>query len=728
MRKFLSVIIVSLVALATFGQKQLTLDDFVRNYTFRQNSVYGIVSMNDGVHYTTLENNSIVKYSYETGMPVETILDISKAPDNYSKIRIASYSMSENETKILLATNVEYIYRRSFTADYYIYDIAKDSYSKLSDNGKQQLATFSPNGDKVAFVRENNLFIKDLNANKETQITFDGKFNYIINGAPDWVYEEEFGFNKGFQWSTDGNKLAFMRFDESNVRMFNMTMYQGQKPSYDNNKLYPENHTFKYPKAGEDNSLVTIKVYDINTGKITDMNVGPETDQYIPRIFWTKKANTLAILRVNRLQNKMEILYADADSGNSEVVYTEENKYYIDESNYDNIKFIDDKQFLLTSERDGYMHIYLYNIYTHEYKQITKGEWDVRSFDGFDPSTKTVFYTASDVTPIQTNLYSVRLDGKKLTKLNSRDGTNSAVYSTGYKYFINYFSNSTTPNYVTLCNRSGKLIRILEDNKEYIEQISEYNYTTKEFFTFTTPNGDVLNGYMLKPVNFNENKKYPVVMTQYSGPNSQSVVDSWSFNWHNYLSQEGFLTVCIDPRGTAARGEEFRKCTYLQIGKYETEDQISAAKYLQTLPYVDGDNISIIGWSYGGFMVSLCMTKTDVFKAGVAVAPVTNWRYYDNIYTERYMRTPQENPNGYDDNSPISHAEELSGRLLLIHGTADDNVHFQNSIEFSERLVQANKQFDFMCYNNRNHGIYGGNTSRHLYTKVVDFLKFNLMK
>ena len=425
---------------------------------------------------------------------------------------------------------------------------------------------------------------------------------------------------------------------------------------------------------------------------------------------------------------KKQTLLQYSESTDSEVVYTEENKYYIDESNYDNIKFIDDKQFLLTSERDGYMHIYLYNIYTHEYKQITKGEWDVRSFDGFDPSTKTVFYTASDVTPIQTNLYSVRLDGKKLTKLNSRDGTNSAVYSTGCKYFINYFSNSTTPNYVTLCNRSGKLIRVLEDNKEYIEQISEYNYTTKEFFTFTTPNGDVLNGYMLKPVNFNENKKYPVVMTQYSGPNSQSVVDSWSFNWHNYLSQEGFLTVCIDPRGTAARGEEFRKCTYLQIGKYETEDQISAAKYLQTLPYVDGDNISIIGWSYGGFMVSLCMTKTDVFKAGVAVAPVTNWRYYDNIYTERYMRTPQENPNGYDDNSPISHAEELSGRLLLIHGTADDNVHFQNSIEFSERLVQANKQFDFMCYNNRNHGIYGGNTSRHLYTKVVDFLKFNLMK
>lgn len=710
------------------AQKTLSLDDFYKYYTFRQKSVYGIVSAKDGKHYTTLDDNCIVKYSYKSGLPVDTLYNMYNVDEKYKDVYIQGYTSNGDETKLLLITDVEPIYRRSYTANYYIYDIASNQVMPLSENGKQQLATFSPNGDKVAFVRNNNMYIKDLLSGEELQITFDGEYNSIINGAPDWVYEEEFGFSKGFQWSPDGQKIAYMRFDESDVKMFNMTMYQGDRPALTQNKLYPDNHTFKYPKAGEDNSVVSIKVYDLNTKETVDMNVGEETDQYIPRIKWSKSPNTLSIIRVNRLQNVMELLFADASTGESEVVYKDENKYYISESNYDNIVFIDENNFLITSERDGYMHIYSYNIENKELTQITDGDWDVMSFDGYDAENQTVYYTASDVTPTQTNLYSVKTNGKKLKKLNMQDGSNTAVYSEGHNYFINYFSNSTTPNYVTLCDRNGKVIRVLEDNKEYLEQVSEYKRTTREFFTFTTPNGDVLNGYMLKPVDFDENKKYPVVMTQYSGPNSQSVIDEWSFDWYNYLSQEGFLVVCVDPRGTGARGEEFRKCTYMQLGKYESEDQIFAAEYLQTLPYVDGDNISIWGWSYGGFMVSLCMTKSDVFEAGVAIAPVTNWRYYDNIYTERYMRTPQENPDGYDDNSPIFHAEDLQGNLLLIHGTADDNVHFQNAIEFAEKLVQANVQFDFMCYNNRNHGIYGGNTSYHLYTKVVNFLKDNLMK
>ena len=518
-----------------------------------------------------------------------------------------------------------------------------------------------------------------------------------------------------------------MRFDESRVKMFNMTMFKGAAPVHEENALYPSNTTYKYPKAGEDNSVVTVNVYDVNTGKMHLMNVGEETDQYIPRIRWTTRNNVLAIFRVNRLQNMFEILFADANTGNYEVVYSETNQYYIDESVYDNVVFVDDNSIMLTSEISGYMHIYMYHLDTKIMQRITDGEWDVTDFLGYNQKTKTVYYISCEGSPIRTNLYSIRVDGKKRLRLTQGEGTNMAVFSKGYKYYVNYFSNFETPTYVTLHEASGKMIRVLEDNAAYIKKVAQYKHNNKEFFTFTTSNGDVLYGYMIKPVDFDEYKQYPVVMTQYSGPGSQSAVDSWSFDWYNYLSQEGFLIVCVDPRGTGNRGEEFKKCTYMQLGRYESDDQIEAAKYLTTLSYVDEDNISIWGWSYGGFMVALCMEKGDgIFDAGVAIAPVTNWRYYDNIYTERYMRTPQENPDGYDDNSPITHAKDLQGSLLLVHGTADDNVHVQNSFEYSEMLVQANKQFDYMVYTNRNHGIYGGNTRYHLYSKVTKFLKDKL--
>ena len=728
MKKLLLTILSVILSIVLYSQNdnKLTLEDFCRKYTFRQESVYGIISMNDGIHYTTLDNNTIVKYSYETGLPVDTLFNLENIHSQFNIKNIYDYTLSDDESKILFYTNAESIYRRSFTADYYIYNIKDKTIVALSDNGRQQLGTLSPKGDKVAFVRENNIFIKDLTNNKETQVTTDGKFNFIINGAPDWVYEEEFEFNKAFTWSPDGTKLAYMRFDESNVKMFNMTMYSGTHPELTENKLYPKNETFKYPKAGEDNSIVTVMVYDINSMKTTSMDIGSETNQYIPNIQWTKKNNILGIIRVNRLQNFMEILFANAETGKSNVVYSEKNKYYIEESNYRNINFTDENNIMFTSEMSGYMQIYQYDIKNNKLQKITNGNWDVKDFLGYNNKSKTVYYSACDETPIQTNIYSIRTDGKKCTRLNLKKGTNEAVFSKEYKYFINYFSNATTPNYVTLQDNTGKLIRVLEDNQKYIEQISHYKYNTREFFSFKTPNGDTLNGYMIKPVDFNDHTKYPVLMTQYSGPGSQEVVDSWSFDYYTYLSQEDFLVVCVDPRGTGGRGEEFKKCTYLQLGKYESDDQISAAKYLQTLSYVDPDNISIWGWSYGGFMVSLCMVKSNVFKAGVAIAPVTNWRYYDNIYTERFMRTPQENPDGYDNNSPITHANDLQGNLLLIQGTADDNVHFQNSIEFAERLVQANKQFDYMVYNNRNHSIYGGNTRMHLYTKITNFLKDKL--
>lgn len=717
----------------SFAQpEKLTLEDFFQKRTFAQKSVYGLTSMNDGIHYSTLTNRGkcIVKYSYKTGEAVDTLFNVDELVAINMKdtlYYIQDYEFSDDESQILIYTNADYIYRRSFVADYYVYNVNTKEIRPLSDNGRQQLGTFAPVGNKVAFVRENNLFVKDFDANVETQVTYDGDFNSIINGAPDWVYEEEFGFNKAFEWSPDGKKLAFMRFDESRVKMFNMTMFKGAAPVHEENALYPSNTTYKYPKAGEDNSVVTVNVYDVNTGKMHLMNVGEETDQYIPRIRWTTRNNVLAIFRVNRLQNMFEILFADANTGNYEVVYSETNQYYIDESVYDNVVFVDDNSIMLTSEISGYMHIYMYHLDTKIMQRITDGEWDVTDFLGYNQKTKTVYYISCEGSPIRTNLYSIRVDGKKRLRLTQGEGTNMAVFSKGYKYYVNYFSNFETPTYVTLHEASGKMIRVLEDNAAYIKKVAQYKHNNKEFFTFTTSNGDVLYGYMIKPVDFDEYKQYPVVMTQYSGPGSQSAVDSWSFDWYNYLSQEGFLIVCVDPRGTGNRGEEFKKCTYMQLGRYESDDQIEAAKYLTTLSYVDEDNISIWGWSYGGFMVALCMEKGDgIFDAGVAIAPVTNWRYYDNIYTERYMRTPQENPNGYDDNSPITHAKDLQGSLLLVHGTADDNVHVQNSFEYSEMLVQANKQFDYMVYTNRNHGIYGGNTRYHLYSKVTKFLKDKL--
>ncbi len=708
-------------------KQKLTFDDFFKDYTFRQKSVYGLKSMNDGLHYTTLEQGGkIVKHSFKTGKEVETILDLINI-DNDDLRYFQSYSFNDDETKILLTTNINPIYRRSYTAEYYIYDIKDKSVTKLADDSKQQLATFSPTEDKVAFVRENNLFIKDFSTGKEIQVTKDGKYNNIINGSPDWVYEEEFMFSKAFEWSPDGSKIAYMKFDESKVKLYGLTMYKGSYPTYEENSLYPEYRTYKYPKAGEDNSIVTVHIYDLKTQKTTTVDVGPEKDQYIPRIRWTKDNNILSVFRVNRLQNKFEILFADANTGKSKVVFTEENKYYIDESIYDNITFIDKSSFITTSERDGNMHLYLYNIDKSEIKQITSGNWEVTEYLGYDYNNNKVYYISNEGSPLRSNLYSINIKKNKKERLTDKDGSNYAVFSNGFKYFINYFSNSSTPNYVTLHESNGKLIRVLEDNKEYIEQINKYNYNNKEFFTFVTSNNDTLNGYMIKPVNFDKNKKYPVLMTQYSGPGSQQVKDKWSFDWYTYLSSEGFLIACVDPRGTGGRGEEFKKCTYLQLGKYESDDQVEAANYLASLPYVDEDNIAIWGWSYGGFMVALCLEKGNgIFNSGVAIAPVTNWRYYDNIYTERFMRTPQENPDGYDDNSPITNAKDLQGNLLLIHGLADDNVHPQNSIEFAEQLVQANKQFDYMLYNNRNHGIYGGNTSYHLYYKVTNFLKEKL--
>jgi dipeptidyl-peptidase-4 len=726
---FFLIFTLSVTYLSGQNKKDVTLDDLMRNRKFSQSTVQGINSMKDGLFYTTLNDRgvSIVKYSYKTGEKIEDILTITDLKND--KIdNIEEYTFSANESKILFCTNSDYIYRRSFTADYYIYDRTTKTLKSLSDKGKQQVASFSPDGSKIGFVRANNLFYKDLNTDEEVQITTDGEFNKIINGVPDWVYEEEFEFNTAWEWSPDGTKIAFMRFDESDVKLFNMTMFAGMSPEFKENALYPENKTFKYPKAGEDNSILSVHVYTLASKELKTMDVGQEKDQYIPRIHWTNDPNNLSILRLNRMQNNLEILFADPLTGKTRAIYNEKNKYFIHESNFFNLNFLEDnKHFVITSEADGFCHLYLYDMQDTLVRQLTKGNWEVTTYYGYDSESKLFYFQSCQESPIKRGIYSVDFNGKTIKKLSEKSGSNEAQFSTGYKYFINFYNSVSTPNYVTLHEANGKNIRVLEENTKLKKTLEGYNYSVKEFFNFSTSEGIKLNGWMIKPVSFDPNKKYPVLVTQYNGPNSQEVLDDWRFGWEQILIGKGYIVASVDTRGTGSRGQDFCKVTYKQLGKYETTDMIEFAKWLGAQTYIDKERIGVWGWSYGGFMSLLSMTKgADYYKTGIAVAPVTNWRYYDNIYTERFMTKPQDNPSGYDDNSPIFFADRLKGKLLICAGTADDNVHAQNTYEMSERLVQADKQFDMMIYLNRNHSIYGGNTRFHLYTKFIEFLEKNL--
>ncbi len=710
------------------AQKTITLEDIQHDRTFTPKTVEGLRSMNDGLYYTTLEDgNKVVKYSYKNGEKVSVIVDLSKI-ENAPIKSFSAYEFSDDETKLLLTTKIEKIYRHSFTAEYYVWNSVTNELTALSAKGRQQVATFSPDGERVAFVRDNNLFVKSLRFGTESQVTHDGKKNEIINGIPDWVYEEEFSFTKAFAWSPDSKFLGFIRFDETEVPTFSMPMYKGEAPSLDENSPYPSEYLFKYPKAGEKNSTVSVHVFDIKSKTTVQVDLGETPDIYVPRLKWTADGAEMAVMRLNRRQNVLDVLLVNPFTGDSRSFFTEKNNRYIAEDFLDDFIFLPDNDyFVVNSERNGYSHLYLYDRQGFEVRQLTDGEFDVTDFYGFDSKKKLFYYQAAKESPMCREIYFVSLDGKKQGKLSQQKGTNKAEFSTGFKYYINYFTNNETPNTVTLHNSNGDLIRVLEDNKQLAQKLAEYQLTSKEFFSFTTSEGISLNGWMIKPSNFDPSKKYPVVMTQYSGPNSQEVLDTWSIDWYNYLAQEGFVVACIDPRGTGARGEDFRKVTYLQLGKYESDDQVEAAKYLGTLPFVDKNNIAIWGWSYGGFMTLLCMEKGgDLFKAGISVAPVTSYKFYDSIYTERYMRTPAENPDGYNDNSPLANPSGIKGRLLIIHGSADDNVHLQNTMEFTEEMVQAGIQFDMAIYTNRNHGISGGNTRIHIYQRMTDFLKMQL--
>ncbi len=732
MNKHLSLIIAFMLAgVAGTNAQELTNEKIWYSGEFRMEYVSGLRSMNDGEHYTSLERDEeegskVVKYSFLTGEEVGVIAT-SKSIFSDAAKGFNDYTFNENENKLLIETETTSIYRHSTAADYYVYDLEKKRGFPLTDfsKGKQRLAQFSPKGDHVAFVRDNNIFIVNLRSREEVQVTNDGKPNHIINGATDWVYEEEFGFDNGMYWSPEGDRLAYYRFDETKVKEFTMATY---------GELYPQQQQFKYPKAGERNSTVQIFVYDLSNAKSVPVETGDERDVYFPRIKWTTNNSKLCLMRLNRHQNHLEFLLADLNKREpfkiaTDVFYEEKSKTYIDIN--DNLIFLKgEKGFLWNSERDGFNHIYHFDMNGKLSRQLTEGAWDVIDFIGFDEATGIVYYSSSQESAIEQHVYFVSLKRGKPKRLSSRKGTNSATFSNNYKYYINYHSDANTPYHISLHNARGKEIRVLKDNKKLIKTLESYSLPQKEFFTFTTSNGDELNCWMIKPKNFDASKTYPVFVNIYGGPGSNMVKDAYggaSYLHHQLLAQMGYVVVSCDPRGTMNRGRDFKHATYMQLGKYETEDFIDLAKYLQGLKYIDGERIGMMGWSYGGYMTSLCMTKAaDYYKMGIAVAPVTNWRYYDTIYTERFMRTPQENPDGYDDNSPINHVEKLKGKYFLIHGSADDNVHYQNTMEMINAMVSANKKFDLFIYPDRNHGIYGGNTRLHLFEMITDYIKENL--
>ncbi len=711
-----------LTGFLSIAQQKISVEEIYTG-AFRAKAMDELQSLKNTNQYTVLNSDRATRsqqidvFDYATLQKVSTLIDTKNFPALADGID--SFTFSKDEKQILIANNTNPIFRHSFTADYYLYNTATKEISKLFE--QVQEPTFSPDGTKICYAKSNDLFVLDLLTKKTTQITSDGKKNAIINGITDWVYEEEFAFVRAFDWSADSKKIAFIRFDESEVPEFSMNIYKKD--------LYPTVETFKYPKAGEKNATVSLFVYDLAAASSKGINLGNYSDFYIARMKWTNDANVLCAQVLNRHQDNLDLIFVDGTTGNAKVVMNEKDAAYVDVT--DNLTFLKDNSFIWTSEKDGYNHIYLYDKNGKLKNQVTKGNWEVTSYYGFDEKAKTVYFQSTENGSTVRDVYKIALDGKNKVKLSQQVGTNAATFSPNFEYYINTFSSTTTPPIYSLNDsKDGKQIKGIVDNTVLTEKLKKYNLPTKEFFELTTEKGNKLNAWMIKPKDFDSSKKYPVFMYQYSGPGSQQVANDWldtNDMWFMMLSQQGYITVCVDGRGTGFKGAAFKKITQKELGKYEVEDQIDAAKVIGNYSYVDKTRIGIFGWSYGGFMASNCILKgADVFKMAIAVAPVTNWRFYDSIYTERYMQTPQENASGYDTNSPINFADKLKGNFLLIHGTADDNVHFQNSMQFIEALVQANKQFDWAIYPDKNHGIYGGKTRIQLFNKMTNFIKEKL--
>lgn len=701
------------------AQDTLTLPDIWASGKFSVKNAGTFYFLKDGQHFTRLNQNAIYKYDLLSGDRKELVFE------GGSNLFIENYSFSADEAFILLESKIQSIYRHSYSAEYWVFDSKKKKLFPVSLNGKQQMAAFSPDGRQVAFVRDNNIFIADYSLGRELKITNDGERNKIINGVPDWVYEEEFSFARAFEWSPDGTRLAFYKFDETQVPEYSMTLFQ--------DNLYPKYETFKYPKVGAANSLVSIHIYDLANETISRLDTGSESDQYIPRIKWTTDPNQLCVFRMNRHQNNLDLILFDVQSGTSRILLNESNTHYI--SIHDHLKFLaDHNHFIWTSEADGYNHIYLYDMQGKLVRQITKGDWDVTSCYGVDEAKGKVYFQAARLSPLRREVYETSLKNDNIRSVLAAVGENSAIFSPTFDYLIGSHSDINTPPMHAVYKRSGEYIRLIENNSPLSAAQRKYEVQKFELFSFTTSEGVQLNGWMIKPGGFKPDKKYPVLMFQYGGPGYQDVLDAWfgskhggNFWWFQKLAKEGFLIACVDGRGSGGRGESFKKMTYLQLGHFETLDQIEAAKFLGKLPYVDSKKIGIYGWSYGGYLSSLCLLKgNDVFKSAIAVAPIANWKWYDSIYTERYMRTVQENPDGYHDNSPVYFADRLKGDYLLIHGMADDNVHFQHTAEMANALIEANKHFDTYFYPNRNHGLGGGYGRLHVFTKITDFIRENL--
>lgn len=698
--------------------KEITLEDIWAKGTFRVQGFSGIKSMQDGLHYTVLTRSGITKYSYKTGEEVATICAFN-TPNRKAARPLPvfeSYEFSADENLILLSAEFEPLYRHSGVSTYYLYNVAKGEFTLLTQNGKQRLTTLSPDGKMIAFVRDNNLYTMNLATLKETQVTTDGKLNHIINGTTDWVYEEEFAITQGFYWSPDSKKIAFYRFDESNVKQYNMQLW---------GSLYPEDNNFKYPKAGEDNSVVDILIYDLESGKTMKLNTGSERDQYLPRMQWTKDANTLAYMHMNRLQNDMTLYLANATTGEITQLYNEKSDAYVEVP--DTWMFLQDgKNFLINSEKDGYNHLYMYDMKGNQVRQITKGDYDVIAVSAVDEKAQKIYYTSHESGAINKDLYVIDFKGKTKKNLGDKLGTYSANFSNGCKYYIQIWSDANSAPVYTLHDGKGKLVKTLEDNAALQSKMNEYGANRKQFGSLTTSNGTELNYYMILPPDFDSSKTYPLFFYVYGGPGNQQVNNAYGYSdyyWFHMLSQKGYVVACFDGRGTGGRGKEFKMQTYKNLGKMECEDAIEAAKWFGKKQWIDENRIGIFGWSFGGYLSTLSILKgNDVFKSAIAVAPVTTWRYYDNIYTERFLQRPQDNPQGYDENSPLNFADRLKGNYLLVHGTGDDNVHFQNCTDLVTALERANKQFEMRIYPNKNHSIYGGNTRLNLYTLMTDFI------
>ncbi len=719
------------VATMSAGGK-LTLPD-ITSGKFAAKTVNGINPIEGTDTYARISQDGerVVCCSFKTGKELSVLFDVKNTMgckiDGFD-----DYVLSPDGKRMLIQTKTERIYRRSFKADFYIYNIESRRLDRLSDGDKQQIPTWSPDGQQVAFVRGGNIFlVKLLYDNAEIQVTKDGKFNEVINGLPDWVNEEEFGFNSALTFNADGTMICWIRYDESKVKTYSLEMYKGMKPAKEEYDTYPGFYSYKYPKAGEDNSTVSAWSYDIKSHKINRLQVPLDADGYMPRIKPTNDPMRIVVYTMNRHQDDLCLYAVNPRSTVAQLIIKEHVDKYVREEAMEGVKFVGDK-ILLPSDSSGYTKLYIYNMNGQLQRTIGDGNYDITSVYGYDPKTGDVYYQAAALGATDRQVYVTHKNGKTV-RLTDREGWNTAFFSGDFQYFVNTWSDYNTPYVFTTRTREGKLINTIEDNKAVKQLVSDYGFCKREPFSFTTSEGVVLNGWMVKPKDFDANKKYPVIMHQYSGPGSQQVTNSWSAGsmgqggaFDSYLAQEGFIVVSVDGRGTGGRGSEFEKCTYLNLGNLESKDQVETALYVGSLPYVDKERIGIWGWSYGGFNTLMSMSEgRGVFRAGVAIAPPTNWKYYDSVYTERYMRTPKENPDGYATN-PIERASKLHGALLICHGTADDNVHPQNTYEYSEALVQADKDFRELFYTNRNHSIFGGNTRNHLLRQVAQFFKTEL--